>query len=60
MCFLRNLHKHPQEKVKVLVMTKLATKKVGAAQASWGVAPTLSIIMGEPMLLVIAVMIQGL
>jgi len=30
MCFLRNLHKNPQEKLKVLVMAGLATKKVGA------------------------------
>jgi len=30
MCFLRNLHKNPQEKLKVLVITGLATKKVGA------------------------------
>jgi len=30
MCFLRNLHKNPQEKLKVLVMAEFATKKVGA------------------------------
>jgi len=34
MCFLRNLHKYPQvnsqEKLKVLVMARLARKKVGA------------------------------
>ncbi|AES78057.1 hypothetical protein MTR_7g024020 [Medicago truncatula] len=40
MCFLRNLHKNPQvnpqKKLKVLVMVGLATKKIGAAQASWG------------------------
>ena len=30
MCFLRNLHKNPQEKLKVLVMAGIATKKVGA------------------------------
>jgi len=28
MCFLRNLHKNPQEKLKVIVMARLA--KVGA------------------------------
>ena len=42
MCFLRNLPKYPQEKLKFLVMAGLATRKVGAepgqasAQASWG------------------------
>jgi len=30
MCFLQNLHKNPQEKLKVLVMAGLATKEVGA------------------------------
>jgi len=30
MCFLRNLPKNPQEKLKILVMARLATKKVGA------------------------------
>jgi len=46
MCFLQNLHKNPQvnsqEKLKVLVMTELATKKVGdepglvPKPANWG------------------------
>jgi len=30
MSFLRNLHKNPQEKLKVLVMLGLAIKEVGA------------------------------
>jgi len=30
MCFLRNLHKNPQEKLKVLIIAGLVTKKVGA------------------------------
>jgi len=49
---MRNLPKNPQvnpqEKLKILVMAGLATRKVGAepalAQASWEVAPPLSII----------------
>jgi len=52
MRFMRNLPKNPQvnpqEKLKILVMAGLATRKVGAepalAQASWEVAPPLSII----------------
>jgi len=30
MCFLWNLHKNPQEKLKILVMAELSTRRVGA------------------------------
>jgi len=30
MCFLRNLPKNPREKLKILAMARLATRKVGA------------------------------
>jgi len=39
MCFLRNIHKNPQEKLKLLVIVGLATKKVGAEH---GLVPRLA------------------
>jgi len=46
MCFLRNLHKNPQEKREVIVMAGLATKKVkvehGLVPKLTGVAPPLN------------------